>query len=94
MIKNLKTLDPHFLLMFFLMFNFSSIFIVHCSYSFFLSFFFLCDVKVLCLMLNNNVDIQAQFHKIYDEKVQAHEVKNEIQDGIQDLSGSMTRKKT
>jgi len=45
-------------------------------------------------MLNNNVDIQAQIHKIHDEKVQAHEVKNEIQDGIQDLSGSMTRKKT
>ena len=70
------------------MFNFSSVFIIHCSYSFFLSFFFLCDVKVLCLMLNNNVDIRAQFHE-----VQAAEVKNEIQDQIQDLGGSMTRKR-
>jgi len=39
-------------------------------------------------MLNNNVDIRAQFHE-----VQAAEVKNEIQDQIQDLGGSMTRKR-
>ena len=53
----------------------------------------MCDVKVLCLMLNNNMDIQAQFYEIHDEKVQAHNVKNEIQDRIQDLGGSMTRKR-
>jgi len=44
-------------------------------------------------MLNNNMDIQAQFYEIHDEKVQAHNVKNEIQDRIQDLGGSMTRKR-
>jgi len=30
---------------------------------------------------------------IHNEKVQAHEVKSEIQDGIQDLGGSITRKR-
>jgi len=44
-------------------------------------------------MLNNNVDIQAQFHEIHDEKVQVPEVKNKIQDRIQDLGRSMTRKR-
>jgi len=39
------------------------------------------------------MDIQAQFYEIHDEKVQAHNVKNEIQDRIQDLGGSMTRKR-
>jgi len=44
-------------------------------------------------MLNNNVDIQAQFYEIHDEKVQVPEVKNKIQDRIQDLGRSMTRKR-
>jgi len=51
----------------------------------------LCDVKVLYLILNN-VNIQAQFHEIRDEKVQVHEVKNKVHDSMQDLGGSMTRK--
>jgi len=37
------------------------------------------------------VDIQAQLHKTHDEKAEVLEMKNEVQDPIQDLSGSMTR---
>jgi len=40
---------------------------------------------------DNDVDIQAQLHKIHDEKVQAHETKNVVQNPIQDLGGPMTR---
>jgi len=43
--------------------------------------------------MNNHVDIQAQLHEAHDEKAQAHEAKNEVQDLIQDLSGPMTRVK-
>ena len=37
------------------------------------------------------MDIQAQLHKTHDEKAEVLEMKNEVQDPIQDLSGSMTR---
>jgi len=37
------------------------------------------------------VDIQAQLHKTHDEKAQVHEMKNEVQDPIQDLGGPLTR---
>jgi len=42
---------------------------------------------------DNDVDLQAQFHKTHDENVQVHKMKNEVQDPIQDLGGSMTRKR-
>ena len=35
--------------------------------------------------------IQSQFYKTNDEKFQAHEAKNEVQDPIQDLGRLMTR---
>ena len=37
------------------------------------------------------MDIQAQLHKTHDEKVQTHEMKNEVKDPIQDLGEPMTR---
>jgi len=41
----------------------------------------------------NNVDIQSQLYETRDEEVQAHKVKNEVQNLIQDLGGLMTREK-
>jgi len=38
-----------------------------------------------------NDDIKAQLYKTHDEKAQVHEIKNEVQDPIQDLGRPMTR---
>jgi len=37
------------------------------------------------------VDIQTQLQKTYNEKTQVHEIKNEVQDPIQDLGEPVTR---
>jgi len=40
---------------------------------------------------DNDVDIQAQLYKTRDEKAQAYQVKNKVQDSIEDLGGPMTK---
>jgi len=40
---------------------------------------------------DNDIDIQVQLHNTHDGKAQVHEMKNKVQDLIQDLGGLIIR---